>query len=76
MSGRLVIAFSAEQKAENAGRKLLSMQKQGQIDIEDAVAALKRANGALKLKQCQMRAPSGRSEPRRAVTLLHRSGAL
>ena len=28
MGGRLVIAFSAEQKAENAGRKLLSMQKQ------------------------------------------------
>ena len=42
MGGRLVIAFAAEQKAENAGRKLLSMQKQGQTDIEDAVAALKR----------------------------------
>jgi uncharacterized membrane protein len=42
MGGRLVIAFLAEQRAENAGRKLLSMQKQGQTDIEDAVAALKR----------------------------------
>jgi len=27
MGGRLVIAFLAEQRAENAGRKLLSMQK-------------------------------------------------
>ena len=42
MSDLLVIAFSDVQKAENAGRKLLSMQKQGQIDIEDAVVALKR----------------------------------
>jgi hypothetical protein len=33
MGGRLVIAFSAEQRAENAGRKLLSMQKQRQTDI-------------------------------------------
>jgi len=42
MGGRLVIAFLSAQRAENAGRKLLSMQKQGQTDIEDAVAALKR----------------------------------
>ena len=57
MSVLLVIAFSDEQKAENAGRKPLSMQKQGQIDIEDAVVALKRANGALKLKQLSNASP-------------------
>jgi uncharacterized membrane protein len=41
---------------ENAGRKLPPMQKQGQIDIEDAAVAPKKANGAVKPKQCQMRA--------------------
>ena len=42
MSDLLVIAFSDVQKVENAGRKLLPMQKTGQIDIEDAVVALKK----------------------------------
>ena len=43
MSDLLVIAFSDVQKMENSGRKLLPMQKTGQIDIEDVVVALKRA---------------------------------
>ena len=47
MSDPLVIAFSDVQKVENSGRKLLPMQKTGQIDIEDVVIALKKANGAV-----------------------------
>ena len=57
MSELLVISFANEEKAEQGGRKLLSMEKQDLITIEDAVIALKKTDGAVKLKQL-----SGRSE--------------
>jgi len=42
MSELLVISFANEEKAEQGGRKLLSMEKQDLIAIEDAVIALKK----------------------------------
>ncbi len=51
MSDLLVIVFPSEGKVEQARGKLLSMEKQNLIAIEDAVIAVKKADGAIKLKQ-------------------------
>jgi uncharacterized membrane protein len=51
MSHLLVIAFADEQKAKRGADKLLSLQKRGRIEIEDAVIAVKNKNGAVALRQ-------------------------
>jgi uncharacterized membrane protein len=57
MSVLPVIAFRTSKRRKMLVAKPLSMQKQGEIDIEVAVVALKRANGALKLKQLSNASP-------------------
>jgi uncharacterized membrane protein len=47
----LVIPFADVQKAKEGANKLLSLQKRGQIEIEDAIVAMKNENGAVELKQ-------------------------
>ncbi len=47
MSDLLVIVFPSEGKAEQARGKLLSMEKQNLIAMEDAVVAVKKADGAI-----------------------------
>jgi uncharacterized membrane protein len=51
MSHLLVVGFANEQKAKESAHKLLSLQKQGQIEIEDAVIATKSESGAVALTQ-------------------------
>ena len=51
MSHLLVIPFADVQKAKEGANKLLSLQKRGQIEIEDAIVAMKNENGAVELKQ-------------------------
>jgi len=51
MSNLLVIVFPSEEKAELARSKLQSMQKQNLMVTEDAVMAMKKADGAIALKQ-------------------------
>ena len=51
MSHLLVIGFANEQKAKEGADKLLSLQKQGQIEIEDAVIATKNNKGGVELRQ-------------------------
>jgi uncharacterized membrane protein len=51
MSHLLVIGFANEQKAEEGADKLLSLQRRGQIEIEDAVIATKSESGAVALTQ-------------------------
>jgi uncharacterized membrane protein len=51
MSELLVIAFETEDAAEAVRHKLLELQKTYLIDIEDAVVAVKRADGHVKLNQ-------------------------
>ena len=51
MSHLLVIAFADEQKAKEGANKLLTLQKRGQIEIEDAVIAVKNEKGLVELKQ-------------------------
>jgi uncharacterized membrane protein len=51
MSELIVIAFPSEEQAEEVRGKLLEMQKNYLIEIEDAVVALKRDDGQIKLNQ-------------------------
>ena len=51
MSHLLVIGFANEQKAKEGADKLLSLQKRGQIEIEDALIASKSESGAVALTQ-------------------------
>ena len=51
MSHLLVIGFANEQKAKECVSKLLSLQKSGQIDIQDALLATKDERGAVALTQ-------------------------
>jgi uncharacterized membrane protein len=51
MSNLLVIAFPTEAKAEEVRQKLLAMQKEYLIDLDDAVVAAKDAQGRIKLNQ-------------------------
>ena len=51
MSDLVVIAFPSEEKAEEVRQKLLGMQKEYLIELGDAVIAVKRPDGGVKLNQ-------------------------
>ena len=51
MSDLIVIAFPSEQEADAVRNKLLELQKSYLVDIEDAVVAVKREDGHVKLHQ-------------------------
>jgi len=51
MSDLLVIAFPSEEKAEAVREKLFSMQKEYLIELGDAVVAVKKQDGTIKLNQ-------------------------
>ena len=51
MSELVVIAFPTEAKAEEVRQKLLAMQKEYLIELDDAVVAAKDAQGRIKLSQ-------------------------
>lgn len=51
MSDPVVIEFPSEAKAEEVRQKLLDMQKEYLIEIEDAVIAIKQRNGRIKFNQ-------------------------
>lgn len=51
MSDLVVIAFPSEEKAEAVREQVLRMQQQYLIELEDAVVAVKRPDGHVKLNQ-------------------------
>jgi uncharacterized membrane protein len=51
MSDLVVVEFPSEAKAEEVRRKLLDLQSEYLIELEDAVIAIKQANGRVKLDQ-------------------------
>ena len=51
MSDLVVIAFPTEAKAEEVCQKLLAMQKEYLIELDDAVIAVKDGKGRMKLNQ-------------------------
>jgi uncharacterized membrane protein len=51
MSNLVVIAFPTEAKAEEVRQKLLAMQKEYLIELDDAVVAAKDLQGRIKLNQ-------------------------
>jgi len=51
MSDLVVIAFPTEARAEEIRDKILGMQKEYLIDLADAVVAVKREDGQIKLNQ-------------------------
>ena len=51
MSDLVVIAFPTEAKAEEVRQKLLAMQKEYLLELDDAVIAVKDAQGNIKLNQ-------------------------
>jgi uncharacterized membrane protein len=51
MSNLVMVAFPSEQKAEQGRRKLLTMEKENLIAMEDAVIAVKKADGTIKIRQ-------------------------
>src|SRR5215831_13353189 len=51
MSDLLVIAFPSEDRAEELRKKLLEMQQEYLIELDDAVVAVKQPNGHVKLNQ-------------------------
>jgi uncharacterized membrane protein len=51
MSDLVVIEFPSEAKAEEVRQKLLDLQNEYLIELEDAVIAVKRPNGRVKLNQ-------------------------
>jgi uncharacterized membrane protein len=51
LSDLLLIEFPTEEKAEGVREMLLAMQKEYLIELEDAVVAVKEANGRVKLNQ-------------------------
>ncbi len=51
MSDLVVIAFPTEEKAEEVRQKLLAMQKEYLLELDDAVVAVKDAQGSIKLNQ-------------------------
>jgi uncharacterized membrane protein len=51
MSDLVVIEFLSEAKAEEVRQKLLDMQSEYLIELEDAVIAIKQPNGRIKLNQ-------------------------
>jgi uncharacterized membrane protein len=51
MADLVAIAFPTEEKAEEVRHKLLELQKEYLIELEDAVIAVKQPNGRVKLNQ-------------------------
>ncbi len=51
MSDLIVIAFDTEEKANEVRTKLMQMKKDYLIDVEDAVVAIKKPDGKVKLQQ-------------------------
>jgi uncharacterized membrane protein len=51
MSDLVVIEFPSEAKAEEVRQKLLDMQNEYLIELEDAVIAIKQPSGRIKLNQ-------------------------
>jgi uncharacterized membrane protein len=51
MSDLVVVGYDNEFKAEEVRLKLLKMQKEYLVDLEDAVVAVKKDNGSVKLNQ-------------------------
>jgi uncharacterized membrane protein len=51
MADLVVVSFPSEEKAEEVRAKLLEMQKNYLIELGDAVIAVKRENGSIKLNQ-------------------------
>jgi uncharacterized membrane protein len=51
MSDLVVIAYPSEAKAEEVRQKLLDLQKEYLIELDDAVIAVKQPNGRVKLNQ-------------------------
>jgi uncharacterized membrane protein len=51
MSDLVVVAFPSEAKAEEVRKKLLNMQQEYLIELEDAVVAVKQPDGHVKLNQ-------------------------
>ena len=51
MADLVAIEFSSEAKAEDVRQKLLDLQSDYLIELEDAVVAVKRPNGRVKLNQ-------------------------
>jgi len=51
MSDLVVIEFQSEAKAEEVRQKLLDMQSEYLIELDDAVIAIKQPNGRIKLNQ-------------------------
>jgi len=59
MSDLIVVGYGDEFKAEEVRLKLLKMQKEYLVDLEDAVVAVKKADGKVKLNQMYHLAASG-----------------
>jgi uncharacterized membrane protein len=55
MSDLVVIVYPSEAKAEEVRQRLLSLQKEYLITINDAVIAVKGADGNVKLNQLVIR---------------------
>lgn len=51
MSELLVIAFPSEEQAEQVRTRMLDMQRSYLVDLEDAVVAVKREDGHIRLNQ-------------------------
>jgi uncharacterized membrane protein len=51
MADLVIIAYDSEEKAEAARQKLLELQKEYLIELGDAVVAVRRADGNVKLNQ-------------------------
>jgi uncharacterized membrane protein len=51
MSELIAITYSSELKAEDVRLQLLKMQKEHLVDVDDAVVAIKKHNGKVKLHQ-------------------------
>ena len=51
MSDLVFIAFPTEQQAEEVRNKVLSLQREYLIDLEDAVVAIRQPDGKVNLKQ-------------------------
>ncbi len=59
MSDLVVIAYDSEEKANEIRSKLMSMRKEYLVDLEDAVVAVKKQDGKVKLQQMYSLTSSG-----------------
>jgi uncharacterized membrane protein len=58
-SNLTVVVFDDEQKAKEARRKLLQLQRQGSVELEDAVVVVKEQGGSVRSHQLQKPARKG-----------------